>query len=125
MTPDPYAALAELVNVIERGGNLAKAMVKAYEVLAQRGDHAPEWSCSCDDRGIGKPGVTCGDCPRDYGHKVLAPTTVPKRTPLPLGNEQIDQILDRERMCWATAPPTYEFAHAFARAIERAVVDRT
>lgn len=25
-----------------------------------------------DERGIGEPGVTCGDCPRDYGHRVAA-----------------------------------------------------
>lgn len=34
-----------------------------------------------------------------------------------LTDEQITKILDRERMRWATSPPTYEFALAFARAI--------
>jgi hypothetical protein len=40
--------------------------------------------------------------------------------PVPLTDEQIDKILERERMRWAKSPPTYEFAFAFARAIERA-----
>jgi hypothetical protein len=40
--------------------------------------------------------------------------------PVPLTDEQIDKILERERMRWITAPPTYEFACAFARAVERA-----
>jgi hypothetical protein len=41
--------------------------------------------------------------------------------PVPLSDEQIDKILERERMRWAkSSPPTYEFALAFARAIERA-----
>jgi len=39
---------------------------------------------------------------------------------VPLTDEQIDKILERERMRWATSPPTYEFAAAFARAIEAA-----
>ena len=40
--------------------------------------------------------------------------------PVPLTDEQIDKILERERMKWATSPPTYEFAASFARAIEAA-----
>lgn len=39
---------------------------------------------------------------------------------VPLTDEQIDKILDRERMKWEPSPPTYEFASAFARAIELA-----
>lgn len=35
---------------------------------------APAWPCHCDERGIGQPGVTCGDCPRDYGHTVAQPS---------------------------------------------------
>lgn len=27
---------------------------------------APAEECTCDTRGIGVPGVSCGDCPRDY-----------------------------------------------------------
>lgn len=42
---------------------------------------APAWPCHCDERGIGKPGVTCGDCPRDYGHTVdSAPSGEPAPT---------------------------------------------
>jgi hypothetical protein len=45
----------------------------------------------------------------------------PAPVPVPLSDEQIDKILERERMRWAKpSPPTYEFALAFARAIERA-----
>lgn len=37
----------------------------------------PEWPCACDEQGRGEPGVTCGDCPRDYGHCVTpSPTPV-------------------------------------------------
>ena len=41
----------------------------------------------------------------------------------PLSDEQIDKLLDAERMKWTarTGPPTHEFAAAFARAIERAI----
>ena len=38
----------------------------------------------------------------------------------PLRNDQIIQILDRERMKWNKSPPTYEFDLAFVRAIEAA-----
>ena len=45
-------------------------------------------------------------------------TTPPQRKPL--RNDQIIQILDRERMKWNKSPPTYEFDLAFVRAIEAA-----
>ena len=39
----------------------------------------------------------------------------------PLSDEQIEKILDANRMAWASnRPPVCEFSHAFARAIERA-----
>jgi len=40
----------------------------------------------------------------------------------PLSDEQICETLERERMKWSSraGPPTYEFATAFARAIEAA-----
>ena len=44
----------------------------------------------------------------------------PAAPAVPLTDEQIDKILERERMKWATSPPTYEFAASFARAIEAA-----
>ena len=40
--------------------------------------------------------------------------------PQPLSEEQIDKILAAEHMKWEKSPPTYEFANAFARAIEKA-----
>ena len=44
------------------------------------------------------------------------------RPAVPLTDEQIDALLERERQRWSsrTGPPTYEFALAFARAIEAA-----
>jgi hypothetical protein len=42
----------------------------------------------------------------------------PKRKPLT--DDRIDMLLNNERLRWATSPPTYEFAAAFARVIERA-----
>ena len=38
----------------------------------------------------------------------------------PLTDDRIDMLLNNERPRWATSPPTYEFAAAFARVIERA-----
>ena len=71
-----------------------KKMVAAAELIAAIDalPSAPAWPCHCDERGIGKPGVTCGDCPRDYGHTVdSAPSGEPAdtlrqrgRTPAPL-----------------------------------------
>ena len=55
--------------------------------------------------------------------KAAAPVAPPAVQPLtPLTDEQIDKLLESERMRWSTrsGPPTYEFAAAFARAIERA-----
>lgn len=38
--------------------------------------------CACDEQG--EPGVTCGDCPRDYGHCVTpSPTPVEQTVPWP------------------------------------------
>lgn len=57
-----------------------KKMVAADELIAAIDalPSAPAWPCHCDERGIGKPGVTCGDCPRDYGHTVdSAPSGAP------------------------------------------------
>lgn len=60
-----------------------KKMVAADELIAAIDalPSAPAWPCHCDERGIGKPGVTCGDCPRDYGHTVdSAPSGEPAPT---------------------------------------------
>jgi hypothetical protein len=80
----------------------------------------PEWSCHCDEQGIGTPGVTCGDCPRDYGHKVKPPQVQPQ----PLTDEQIKAMVlavvyegdatTPHRDSWAA-----EIGIPFARAIER------
>lgn len=56
-----------------------------------------------------------------YVEYVRAESAAPPAAPaVPLTDEQIDKILERERMKWATSPPTYEFAASFARAIEAA-----
>lgn len=60
-----------------------KKMVAADELIAAIDalPSAPAWPCHCDERGIGKPGVICGDCPRDYGHTVdSAPSGEPADT---------------------------------------------
>ena len=51
--------------------------------------------------------------------KPAAPVLTPAQA---LSDEQIDKMLEAERMRWSSrnGPPTYEFALAFARAIERA-----
>jgi len=41
------------------------AQYKAMLAAAPQPPQADE-PCYCDKQGIGKPGVTCGDCPRDY-----------------------------------------------------------
>ena len=53
------------------------------------------------------------------GHRKTALYTNPPQRK-PLRNDQIIQILDRERMKWNKSPPTYEFDLAFVRAIEAA-----
>lgn len=51
----------------------------------------PEGRCYCDERGIGEPGVTCGDCPRDYGHRVAThPAPVERVT---LSERRITEIV--------------------------------
>jgi len=72
---------------------------RVHHVLAKHGKH---------------PGRT-DDHLADVIDKALSAAPV-----VPLTDEQIDKILERERMKWATSPPTYEFAASFARAIEAA-----
>jgi hypothetical protein len=72
---------------------------RVHHVLAKHGRH---------------PGRT-DDHLADVIDKALSAAPV-----VPLTDEQIDKILERERMKWATSPPTYEFAASFARAIEAA-----
>ena len=50
----------------------AITILKAVLSTGTQEPDIPEWPCECDERGRGEPGVTCGDCPRDYGHKVKA-----------------------------------------------------
>lgn len=38
----------------------------------------------------------------------------------PLTDDRIDMLLNNERLRWVSSPPTYEFASAFARSIEKA-----
>lgn len=60
----------------------------------------PEWPCACDEQGRGEPGVTCGDCPRDYGHCV---------TPSPV--EQSKPAVLDELLAWAVSRWESEVRH--------------
>ena len=52
----------------------------------------PAWRCYCDEQGLGEPGVTCGDCPRDYGHRVAAHPAPVER--VALSDEQIFRLAE-------------------------------
>ena len=69
------------------------------------------------------PSLSAGDSLRGILIAAAPAVAPPAVQPLtPLTDEQIDKLLESERMRWSTrsGPPTYEFAAAFARAIERA-----
>jgi len=42
--------------------------------------------CWCDEEGVGKPGVSCGDCPRDYAE--------PAQAHKALSDRQIGEVID-------------------------------
>lgn len=71
---------------------------KARAALSEQ----PAGRCYCDERGIGEPGVTCGDCPRDYGHCVT-PSPTPVEQPKPA-------VLD-ELLAWAVSRWESEVRH--------------
>ena len=53
----------------------------AFEVLKQGGKRTqPDAQdvCSCDERGIGKRGTSCEDCPRDYALQAIAASPTKK-----------------------------------------------
>jgi hypothetical protein len=58
--------------------------------------------CWCDEEGVGKPGVSCGDCPKDYAEPVQ------ERKPLPI--ERLREI-ERQHVYSQTAT-LIEFARA-------------
>ena len=90
----------------------ADVLQRLDDLIAARNGTADEW-----DRAEAALGLS-----------IIALAAAPAVTPpavqplTPLTDEQIDKLLESERMRWSTrsGPPTYEFAAAFARAIERA-----
>jgi hypothetical protein len=75
-----------------------------------------EGKCWCDEEGVGKPGVSCGDCPKDYapvqGHKALS-------------DRQIGEVIDE-------VARVSEYGHhhtgrwmEFARAIEAKIKEQS
>lgn len=53
--------------------------------------------CWCDEKGIGEPGVTCGDCPRDYGRAVAAPALTEKQEPYAWRNPMNGVVISNDR----------------------------
>lgn len=68
--------------------------------------------CWCDATGIGEPGVSCGDCPKDYAAPVQAQSSEP------LTDEQIYTAIQEVDQKWHCDEVTDEWAHRFARLIE-------
>lgn len=73
----------------------------------------PAGRCYCDERGIGEPGVTCGDCPRDYGHRVAAHPAPVERVAL------TDKLIDAAtiRHWGRRSAPALADHRAYARAV--------
>lgn len=84
----------------------------------------PEWQCACDEQGRGEPGVTCGDCPRDYGHCATpSPTSVEQPKPVARVREALDTVMALQwsgnrahmdalhRLCQACAALSEQPAH--------------
>jgi hypothetical protein len=85
---------------------IADKFVKRLESEIQKPDtrDAPLQAveCWCDEEGVGKPGVSCGDCPKDYAEPVQ------ERKPLPI--ERLREI-ERQHVYSQTAT-LIEFARA-------------
>jgi len=99
---------------------IAEKFVKRLESEIQKPDtrDAPlqVGECWCDEEGVGKPGVSCGDCPKDYapvqGHKALS-------------DRQIGEVIDE-------VARVSEYGHhhtgrwmEFARAIEAKIKEQS
>ena len=82
----------------------------AIEAAVAEARAETEWPCACDEQGRGEPGVTCGDCPRDYGHCVTpSPTPVEQPKPMARVREALDLNGPHE--------PTPTTAESYARAL--------
>ena len=90
---DDYAGAAYAARSAEaaKRSQARAQLVAAIDALPS----APAWPCHCDERGIGKPGVTCGDCPRDYGH---TPASAPSGEPA----DTLRQRLQQQCTDWGT-----------------------
>lgn len=88
----------------------ALTTIAEYEAEARA---VPEWPCACDEQGRGEPGVTCGDCPRDYGHRVAAHPAPVERVAL------TDKLIDAAtiRHWGRRSAPALADHRAYARAV--------
>lgn len=88
---------------------------QAADMLEADGKVAePQWTCWCDENNLGEPGVSCGDCPRDYAKTVPQP----QRPRLSDGEVYTAYI---EATNQTLRPQDERLALAFARAIEKKV----
>lgn len=91
-----------------------KAMLAAAPVQAQPAPKQDQ--CWCDATGIGEPGVSCGDCPKDYAAPVQEQPdhfAIPGKMVQPLTFDQIEDI-------WIKHGLNECDCHGFARAIAQA-----
>jgi len=95
---------------------IAEKFVKRLESEIQKLDtrdvplQVAEGKCWCDEEDVGKPGVSCGDCPKDYEVPVQEPLT----------DAEIDQCM---KEAYATVQGR-ALEHAFARAIEAKIKEQ-
>lgn len=91
----------------EEGGATRHDALMALNALLTQSEpqpSVPEWPCYCDEQKIGEPGVTCGDCPRDYGHKVKQPSV--SAEPVACGHDSriLHELAGAASLCWEPKP---------------------
>jgi len=75
-----------------------------------------EGKCWCDEEGVGKPGVSCGDCPKDYAEPVQGPKA--------LSDRQIGEVIDEVARVSAYGHHHTGRWMEFARAIEAKIKEQ-
>ena len=95
---------------------IAEKFVKRLESEIQKPDtrdvplQVVEGKCWCDEEGVGKPGVSCGDCPKDYAE--------PAQAHKALSGRQIGEVIDEVARASAYGHHHTGRWMEFARAIE-------
>jgi len=99
---------------------IAEKFVKRLESEIQKPDtrDAPLQAveCWCDEEGVGKPGVSCGDCPKDYAEPVQGPKA--------LSDRQIGEVIDEVARVSAYGHHHTGRWMEFARAIEAKIKEQ-